>query len=50
MDVITSPQIHLLVAAIGSLALSSYSGYQRNYEEAVGGLVIAVTALAGLLV
>jgi hypothetical protein len=47
---VTSPQILLLVAAIGSLALSSYSGYQRNYEEAVGGLVIAVTALAVFLV
>jgi hypothetical protein len=43
-------QILLLAAAIGSLALSSYSVFQRNYQEAVGGLVIAVTALAVLLV
>ena len=46
----TSQQILLIVAVVGSLVLSAYSGYQRNYEEAVGGLVIAVIALAALLI
>jgi len=44
------PQILLTMAVFGSLILSVYSGYQRNYQEAVGGLVIAVIALAALFV
>jgi putative Mn2+ efflux pump MntP len=43
-------QILLIVAVFGSLVLSIYSGYQRNYQEAVGGLIIAVIALAALFV
>jgi len=35
-------QTLLIAAVIGSLALSAYSGYKRNNQEAVGGLVIAV--------
>jgi hypothetical protein len=46
----TSQQIVLIVAVVGSLALSAYSGYQRNYQEVVGGLVISVIALAALVV
>jgi len=46
----TLQQILLIIAVLGSLSLSVYSGYLRNYEEAIGGLVIAVIALAALLV
>jgi len=46
----TIQQILLIIAVLGSLCLAAYSGYHRNYEEAVGGLVIAVIALAALLV
>jgi hypothetical protein len=43
-------QILLIAAAVGSLVLSAYSVYQRNYQESVGGLVIAIIALVALLV
>jgi len=40
----------LLIAAAGGVVLSAYSVYQRNYQESVGGLVIAIIALVALLV
>jgi hypothetical protein len=50
VGMVALPQTLLIVSVIGSLALSTYSGYQRDSQEAVGGLVIAVIALTALLV
>jgi hypothetical protein len=44
------PQNPLIVALIGSLILSAYSGYQRNFQQMAGGLVISVIALVALFV
>lgn len=41
-------QIALIVAVFGSLTLSVYSVSQRNYQQAVAGVVIAVIALVAL--
>jgi|AntDeeMetagen681_2_1112603.scaffolds.fasta_scaffold18140_1 hypothetical protein len=41
-------QVALIVAVFGSLTLSVYTVSQRNYQQAVGGVVIAVIALVAL--